>query len=136
MAPFSTEPVAKKADQFGNVITTDSAHTVTASRGGTGAASLQGAFSTVTLSSGEAVFSGLSYNKAETMNIWASTASTRREFRCSANVSAQASGGKPVLDEPTGIFDGDRRAGIPGAADHLPRKTSPGTFRPAITARA
>ena len=42
---------------------------MTAARGSTGTASLQGSALTVTLSSGVATFSGLSYNKAETMNI-------------------------------------------------------------------
>ena len=41
-AQFSTQPVVKETDQYGNVITTDGAHTVTASRGATGTASLQG----------------------------------------------------------------------------------------------
>ena len=118
-APFSTQPVVKEADQYGNVITTDSAHTVTASRGATGTASLQGASLTVTLSSGEAVFSGLSYNKAETMNIGFTTMRQRCELRCLGQRCRQPSGGKPALDQPAAIFDGDRRAGIRHAADHL-----------------
>ena len=66
---FATQPVVKEEDAFGNVITSDSTHTVTAARGSTGTASLQGSNLTVTLSSGVATFSGLSYNKAETMTI-------------------------------------------------------------------
>ena len=45
------------------------AHTVTAARGSHGTASLQGSNLTVRLSKGVATFSGLSYNKAESMNI-------------------------------------------------------------------
>ena len=67
--PFTTQPVVKEEDQFGNVITTDSTHTVTAARGLLGSAALQGSALTVTFSNGVASFSGLSYNKAETMNI-------------------------------------------------------------------
>ena len=69
---FGTQPVVKEEDQYGNVVTTDSTHTVTAARGTTGTATLQGTL-TVTLSSGVATFSNLSYDKAETMNIAFST---------------------------------------------------------------
>ena len=66
---FATQPVVAEEDQFGNVITTDNTHTVTVSRGSQGTAALQGSTLTVTLSSGVATFSGLSYTKAETMNL-------------------------------------------------------------------
>ena len=66
---FATQPVVAEEDQFGNVISSDSTHTVTAPRGNHGTASLQGSTLTVTLANGVATFSGLSYNKAETMNI-------------------------------------------------------------------
>jgi len=66
---FATQPVVKEEDAFNNVITTDSTNTVTAARGSTGTASLQGTNLTVTLTNGVATFSGLAYNKAETMNI-------------------------------------------------------------------
>ena len=66
---FATQPVVKEEDQFGNVITTDNTHTVTAARGDLGSAVLQGSPLTATFSNGVASFSGLSYNKAETMNI-------------------------------------------------------------------
>ena len=46
---------------------------MTAARGSQGTAALQGSTLTVTLSSGVATFSGLSYNKAETMNLAFST---------------------------------------------------------------
>ena len=65
---FATQPVVEEEDAFGNVITSDSTHTVTAARS-TGSSSLQGSNLTVTLSSGVATFSGLSYNTAETMTI-------------------------------------------------------------------
>ncbi len=70
---FGTQPVVVEEDQFGNIITTDSTHTVTAARGTDGTASLQGSPLTVTLVNGVATFSGLSYNMAETMNIAFST---------------------------------------------------------------
>jgi hypothetical protein len=63
---FATQPVVKEEDQFGNVVTSDSTHKVTATS--TGTAALQGT-TTLTLSSGVATFSGLSYNKAETIQI-------------------------------------------------------------------
>src|SRR5206468_454158 len=50
-----------------NVVTSDSTHTITAARS-TGTGALQGT-TTVTLASGVATFSGLSYNVAETMNL-------------------------------------------------------------------
>ena len=46
---FATQPVVQLEDQFGNLIATDSTHTVTASRGSHGTASLQGSNLTVTL---------------------------------------------------------------------------------------
>ena len=70
---FGTQPIVMEEDPYGNVITTDSTHTVTAARGTAGTASLQGSPLTVTLSSGVATFSGLYYDKAETMNIGFST---------------------------------------------------------------
>ena len=68
-ASFITQPVVKEEDPFGNVITSDSTHTVTVAHGTLGTAALQGSNLTVTLSSGVATFSGLSYDKAETMNL-------------------------------------------------------------------
>ena len=67
--PFATQPVVEEEDAFGNVITTDSTHTVTVTRGNHGTASLQGSNLTVTLVNGVATFSGLSYNVAETLNL-------------------------------------------------------------------
>ena len=67
--PFATQPVVKEEDAFGNVITTDSTHTVTVARGNHGTASLQGSNLTVTLVNGVATFSGLSYDLAQTMNL-------------------------------------------------------------------
>ncbi|EDY16538.1 hypothetical protein CfE428DRAFT_5961 [Chthoniobacter flavus Ellin428] len=67
--PFATQPVVKEEDAFGNVITSDSTHTVTAARGSVGTGPLQGAALTVTLTNGVATFSGLSYNVAETINL-------------------------------------------------------------------
>ena len=70
---FATQPVVAEEDSFGNIVTTDSTHTITAARGSQGTAALQGSNLTVTLVNGVATFSGLSYNKAETMNIAFST---------------------------------------------------------------
>ena len=69
---FAVQPVIEVLDQFGNVVTNDSTHTVTAARGNVGSATLQGS-NTVTLVNGVATFSGLYYNKAETMNLVFST---------------------------------------------------------------
>ena len=69
---FSTQPIVAEEDPYGNVITTDSTNTVTAARGSQGTSNLQGT-TTLTLSSGVATFSGLSYNSLETMNIAFST---------------------------------------------------------------
>ena len=67
---FASQPVVKEEDAFGNVITGDSSSTVTAATGTVGTAFLQGGANlAVTLSQGVATFSGLSYDKAETMNI-------------------------------------------------------------------
>ncbi len=71
--PFATQPVVKEEDPFGNVMTSDSTSTVTAARGDVGTASLQGSDLTVTVVNGVATFSGLSYDKAETMDISFST---------------------------------------------------------------
>src|SRR5262249_4141012 len=65
---FATQPIVKEEDVFGNVLTADSTHTVTAATGNHGTAALQGT-TTLTLASGVATFSNLAYNKAETMNI-------------------------------------------------------------------
>ena len=67
--PFTTQPVVAEEDQYGNVIKTDSTSTVTVARGTVGTAALQGSNLTATLSSGVATFSGLSYDKAETVNL-------------------------------------------------------------------
>ena len=66
---FGTQPVVKEEDQYGNVITGDSTSTVTAARGDVGTSTLLGNKLTVTLVKGVATFSGLSYNKAESMDI-------------------------------------------------------------------
>ena len=73
---FTIQPVVKEEDKYGNVITSDSTHTVTAARGNTGTAGLQGSSLSVTFVNGVATFSGLSYDKAETMDIGFSTDAT------------------------------------------------------------
>ena len=69
---------------------------ITAARGSQGTASLQGSQLTATVVAGVATFSGLSYNKAETMNITFSTNSgaftaTSNNVVVSPNVTASAS---------------------------------------------
>jgi hypothetical protein len=70
---FATQPVLTEEDGFGNIVTSDSTHTVTAARGNHGTGTLQGSNLTVTLVNGVATFSGLSYNVAETLNLSFST---------------------------------------------------------------
>src|SRR5271157_3382689 len=99
-AAFSTQPVVKEEDQFGNVVTSDSTNTVTA-RDGVGTASLQGT-TTMTLSSGVARFSGLSYNKAETMDIFFTT--TAGVFSATSNnvvVSPAAASQLVITQQPS-----------------------------------
>ncbi len=84
---FATQPVVKEEDQFGNVITGDSTHTITAARGGAGTSILRGSALTVTLVNGVATFSGLSYNKAEIMNITFTINTTGVTSATSSNVS-------------------------------------------------
>ena len=66
---FSTQPVVKEEDPYGNVINGDSTSSVTAARGDVGTSTLLGDNLTVTLVKGVAAFSGLSYNKAEATDI-------------------------------------------------------------------
>ncbi len=89
---FSTQPVVVAEDVFGNLETTDSTHTVTASRGNLGTGALQGA-TTITLVGGIASFSGLSYNTAETTNIlFTTTAGSFTATSNNINVIATAPG--------------------------------------------
>ncbi len=70
---FVTQPVVMEEDAFNNVITADSTNLVTAARGSHGTANLQGSTLSATLHNGVAMFAGLSYNIAETMNVLFST---------------------------------------------------------------
>jgi CSLREA domain-containing protein len=63
---FATQPRVAAEDPFGNVITADNTHTVTAAS--TGMATVQGT-TTVTLVNGIASFADLAYDKAETMQL-------------------------------------------------------------------
>ncbi len=65
---FGTQPIVEEVDQYGNVIS-DSTDTVTAVRGDVGTSTLLGDKLTVTLADGVATFAGLSYNRAESMDI-------------------------------------------------------------------
>ncbi len=66
---FSTAPVVEEVDQYGNPVTGDSTSVVTAARGDLGTSTLLGGALSLTLVNGEATFGGLSYNKAEAMDI-------------------------------------------------------------------
>ena len=83
---FSPQPVVMEEDQYGNVITGDSTHTVTAARGSAGTASLQGSNLTIMLFAGVATFTGLSYDKAETMNIGFTTNASGVSAAASSNI--------------------------------------------------
>ena len=83
---FTTQPVVKEEDQYGNVITTDSTHTVTAARGSVGTSSLKGSNLTVTLVHGVATFAGLSYDTAETMDISFSASAAGVSSTSSSNI--------------------------------------------------
>ncbi len=100
---FTTQPVVKEEDQFGNVITTDSASTVTVARGNLGTGTLQGSPLTLTLSNGVANFSGLSYDKAETMNLNFTTSAG--SFTATSNnivVSPAAASQLVITQQPSG----------------------------------
>jgi len=74
-AAFTLQPQVIIQDAYNNTITTDNATQITLSRGAKGTAALQGTTLTLPVTAGVATFSGLSYNKAEIMNILASTTS-------------------------------------------------------------
>ena len=65
---FATQPVVLEEDFYGNIVTTDSTHTITVSRRRRHRSRKAGSF-TATLVNGVATFSGLSYNKAETIDL-------------------------------------------------------------------
>jgi hypothetical protein len=67
--PFAIQPIVQEEDRFGNVVTSDSTHTVTAMRGSHGTAGLKGGTLKVQLIHGVGAFSGLYYTRAETMNL-------------------------------------------------------------------
>ena len=105
---FGTQPVVKEEDAFGNTITSDSSSTVTAARGANGTAALQGANLTVTLNQGVATFSGLSYDKAETMNILFTTSASDFSVASSSiivspNVASQLGFGQEPTSTTVGV---------------------------------
>ncbi len=67
--PFTVQPVVEEEDRYGNIVTTDNTSTVTAARGSLGTSTLQGADLTVVLVNGVATFSGLAYDKAESLDL-------------------------------------------------------------------
>jgi hypothetical protein len=95
---FTTQPVVKEEDRYGNVITNDSAHTVTAARGTIGTDTLMGSPLTLTLAGGVASFGGLTYDRAETMNIGFTTNATGVSSTTSNNIVVNpASASKLVI---------------------------------------
>lgn len=94
--PFATQPVVTLEDVYGNVVTTDSTHVVTASRG-TGSGALQGASLTVTLANGVASFSGISYNVAETISLSFTSNAGAVPAANSGNVNVSAAGATHFL---------------------------------------
>ncbi len=94
---FLSQPVVKEEDSFGNVIATDSTHTVTAVRGSLGTAALQGSPLTVALLNGIATFSGLSYNKAEAMNIAFTTNASGVTAATSNNINVGTSSADSIV---------------------------------------
>ena len=68
---FGRAPWIAVEDASDNIVTTDNLTQITLSRGATGTDVLQGTTLTLPVTAGIATFSGLSYNKAETMNILA-----------------------------------------------------------------
>ncbi len=121
-APFTIQPIVKEEDPYGNVITTDSTHTVTVARGAVGTAALQGSNLTVTLASGVGTFSGLFYDKAEAMNLAFTTNATGVSAATSSNItvspsaasqliinqqpSATATAGQPLATQPV-VYEED-----------------------------
>ena len=100
---FGTQPVVEEEDVYGNIVTTDSTHTVTVARGSLGTGSLQGSPLTVTLSSGVAAFSGLSYDIAETMNLnFTTTAGSFTAASASIAVTPAAATQLVVAQQPSG----------------------------------
>ncbi len=120
---FSPQPVVMEEDQYGNVVTGDSTHTVTAGRGSVGTTALQGSNLTITLSGGVATFTGLSYDRAETMNIGFTTNASGVSAAASSNIvvspaaasqlvieqqpSATATVGQPFSTQPV-IYEEDQ----------------------------
>ena len=122
-----TQPVVEEEDQYGNVITGDSTNTVTAARGSLGTSSLQGSNLTVTLVNGVATFSGLSYDKAESMNIAFTTnasgvssatsdditvsPTTASQLIINQQPSATATAGQPFPTQPV-VYEEDQFGNI------------------------
>jgi hypothetical protein len=99
---FATQPVVQEEDPFGNVIASDSTHTIAASRG-TGTAALQGT-TTITLANGVGAFTNLSYNVAETMNVVFTSNASGVSSATSNNVvvSPAAASQLVIAQEPSG----------------------------------
>jgi MBG domain (YGX type)/YDG domain len=107
-APFAVQPVVADEDQFGNIETGDSTSTITAARGSEGTSTLQGANLTVTVKGGIATFSGLSYDKAETMNIVFISAPSLGAVTSSSIAVAPAAATKlAFVQQPTNTVYGD-----------------------------
>jgi len=82
---FSTQPVVRIRDIYGNLVVSDNTTVITAATGSTGTDSLFGS-STATSSAGVASFAGLNYQKAEDMNILFSSGSLQTVTSSSLSV--------------------------------------------------
>ena len=100
---FATQPVVTALDPFGNVATNDDAHAVTAAS--TGTAGLQGT-ATVTLVNGVATFSGLSYNKAETIALTFTTDAGGFSATSDAVAVSPAAASRLVVIAPAKVTNG------------------------------
>ena len=124
---FATQPVVEEEDAFGNVITSDSTHTVTAAPGSLGTASLQGSNLTVTLVNGVATFSGLSYNKAETMNLSFTTNAGGVTSATSSNIVVSPAAASQLVDHHAAVGHGDGRRGLRHPAGGRRKRTRSAT---------
>ncbi len=95
---IGTQPVVEEEDPYGNVIASDSSSTVTAARGDVGTSSLLGNNLTVTLVGGVATFSGLSYDKAEAMDIVFTSSAAGVSAATSNQVQVAAAAGQLVIE--------------------------------------
>ena len=113
---FATQPIVAEEDQFGNIITSDSSHTVTASRG-LGTDTLLGSNLTITLVNGVASFSALLYDKAETINLDFTTDAGGVTSATSSSIVVSPGGGQSARPPHAAFEHRDRRRQLRHTAD-------------------